>query len=90
MREIDLDALEIDLDVVEIELDVSLHIFDTNGFGHINEINKMIHTKSNIVTPRHMSQMDISIEGSISVSHFDGHQAISIKNGDPYFKQHTE
>ena len=50
----------------------------------------MVHTKSNIVTPRHMNQMDISNEGSISVSHFDGHQAIPIKNGNPYFKQHTE
>ena len=90
MYKIDLDALEIDLDAVEIKLDASLRIFDTNGFRHINEINKMVHTKSNIVTPRHMNQMDISIEGSISVSHFDGHQAISIKNSDLYFKQHTK
>ena len=50
----------------------------------------MVHTKSNIVTPRHMNQMDMSIEGSIGVSHFDGHQATAIKNGNPYFKQHTK
>ena len=50
MHEIVLDALEIDLDAVEIKLDTSLRILDTNGFGHINVINKMVHTKSNIVT----------------------------------------